>query len=999
MALEVVCAHRWPALLDELAARLRSLHTDPFAPARVIVSSRATGRVIGQEVARRLGISAGISYVTVRDLATELADGAGVARDLSRWRGTPLDLATWEAVGALSDEFPALAHAANHGRPGGRRAVATRLARLQRWYLDHAPGLLRSWIDGADEGPDGEELPARLAWQPELVRAASLALEVDPTETLEALADAARRDTTPTIVVALDEVTPADRALLSALADGAGLVALQPVSARHRGWVEALGGAVTEAVDLETPPPAVDIHDSHGPARQVEVLRDELTRAFAEDETLEPRDVLIVCPRPERYAHLLDAAFAPGGAHPGRTLRVQPVGAQDAGGVLDAAVALLRLGEGRATSSGLLELLLSPPLAHRWGFSDREAVTEFVAAAGIRWGLDAQHRASFDLGDIAQNTWIRGLDRLLVGLAVSPATDSGLGLTGTDAVGSSDLSTVGALCEVVSRIRRLVATTAAPATVPEWAARTRGLLTDLVGVGWDDQWQLLRVTQLLARLERDHLGGETTLTRHEFAHLLADAGRGFGARVAAGNGSLMVARLGELSHVRFRLVALLGVTDDAVPGRGGSVADAVDLGAAAPDERALRQAQLLAHASAAERLLVIRQRFSSHTGDKVASAAAVDWLVERLGVDPEVRAHPPTSTAEANFVGPDRATSFDIPALRGARARRNAGGRESRIARRRDDARRRPVGAIPAQVTLTQLERFLADPARAFLRSVAGIPLYRLAAVEDDLPLDLVGLEKWKVVTALVGSLQSGASLQSVIDRFQSREELPPGLLGKVAFEEAKADAVRLWNEAGPRWQRPVTDHAVDLVLDIAPLGRVRVVDSVRCRGGEALTVTASKGSGRLVRPWLEALALTASGVPTAGRAVRFGRLPNTYDDQVLATGVGEPDREAALSRLSAVVRAYALGQHRLVPVPVTPAIAYADAQAAGTFRREDWSGPTDWTTKVWPGMEESWRLFFDDDLNELFVDAPLPEDPAGASAFEAWALALYGNMQGVSDE
>ena len=49
--------------------------------------------------------------------------------------------------------------------------------------------------------------------------------------------------------------------------------------------------------------------------------------------------------------------------------------------------------------------------------------------------------------------------------------------------------------------------------------------------------------------------------------------------------------------------------------------------------------------------------------------------------------------------------------------------------------------------------------------------------------------------------------------------------------------------------------------------------------------------------------------------------------------------------------------------------------------------------------MEESWRLFFDDDLNELFVDAPLPEDPAGASAFEAWALALYGNMQGVSDE
>jgi exodeoxyribonuclease V gamma subunit len=999
MALEVVCTHRWPALLDELADRLRSLHTDPFARGRVIVSSRATGRVVSQEVARRLGISAGISYVTLRDLATELADAAGVARDLSRWRGTPLDLATWEAVGTLSEEFPALAHAAYHGRPGGRRAVATRLARLQRWYLDHAPGLLRSWLDGSDEGPDGEELPERLAWQPELARSASLALEVDPTETLVALADAARRDRTPTIAFALDEVTAADRTLLAALADGAGLAALQPATARHGEWVAALGGAAADADDVPAPPPAVVIHDSHGPARQVEVLRDELTRAFVEDETLEPRDVLIVCPRPERYAPLLDAAFAPNGAHPGRTLRVQPVGGQDGGGVLDATVALLRLGEGRATSSGLLELLLSPPLAHRWGFSDREAVTELVAAAGIRWGLDAQHRASFDLGDIAQNTWIRGLDRLLVGLAVSPATDSGLGLTGTDAVGSSDLSTVGALCEVVSRIRRLVATTAAPATVPEWAARTRGLLSDLVGVGWDDQWQVLRVTQLLARLERDHLGGETTLTRHEFAHLLADAGRGSASRVAAGNGSLMVARLGELSHVAIRLVALLGVTDDAVPGRGGSVADAIDLGAAAPDERALRRAQLSAHAVAAERLLVVRQRFSSHTNDLVAPPAAIDWLIARLGVAPEVHAHPPTSTADANFIGRTRETSFDAPALRGAWARRTGRSGPGSIARRRDQARRRPVGAPPAQVTLTQLERFLADPAKAFLRSVAGIPLYRPAAVQDDLPLDLVGLEKWKVITALIGSLQSGATLQSVIDRFQSREELPPGLLGKVAFDEAKADAVRLWNEAGPRFQRPVTDHAVDLTLEIPPLGRVRVVDSVRCRGGEALTVTASKGAGRLVRPWLEALALTASGLPTTGRAVRFGRLPNTYDDQVLATGVGEPDREAARDRLSAVARAYALGQHRLVPVPVTPAIAYADAQAAGTFRRADWTGPTDWTTRMWPGMEESWRLFLDDDLAELFLDAPLPEDPAGPSAFEAWALALYGNMQGVADE
>ena len=66
------------------------------------------------------------------------------------------------------------------------------------------------------------------------------------------------------------------------------------------------------------------------------------------------------------------------------------------------------------------------------------------------------------------------------------------------------------------------------------------------------------MTQLLARLGRDHLGGETTLTRHEFAHLLEATERST-RRVSAGNGSLHVIDLGELAHVSFRLVAMIGI--------------------------------------------------------------------------------------------------------------------------------------------------------------------------------------------------------------------------------------------------------------------------------------------------------------------------------------------------------------------------------------------------------------------------------------------------------
>ena len=67
-----------------------------------------------------------------------------------------------------------------------------------------------------------------------------------------------------------------------------------------------------------------------GRARQVEVLREVLVGLFAEDPTLEPRDVLVMCPDVEAVAPLVAATFglapdgeAPGDAHPGQTLRVR----------------------------------------------------------------------------------------------------------------------------------------------------------------------------------------------------------------------------------------------------------------------------------------------------------------------------------------------------------------------------------------------------------------------------------------------------------------------------------------------------------------------------------------------------------------------------------------------------------------------------------------------------------------------------------------------------
>lgn len=995
MDVELLTGRRWSTLLDALADRLRGTHTDPFAWSRVVVSSPATGRIVGQEIAARLGISAGIEYVTPARLMGQLAERAGVARDRSRWLGTPLEMATWEAIDELADQFPVLARAADPGRVGGRRATAQRIARLFRWYLDVSPDLLGGWLAGEDAGPDGEELAQRWAWQPALLRSAVDCLEVDPLDTLGATVNAAADDDVPTFVLAVDDLTAPQRAALEAFGS---LTVIAPLGSPGAAWAEALGADPADLGDDGTPNPTeVSLHDSHGPARQVEVLRDELTRAFEADPTLQPRDVAIVCPRPERYAHLLDAAFSNRveGGHPGRQLRVQQAAAPANNPVLMLLSTLLRLGELRASATDVVELLLSAPIAHRWRLNDRQAILELVGGSGIRWGMDAQHRAAFSLDGLAQNTWLRGLDRLLVGLAVSSGHEGSLQIAGTDAVEASDLETVGALCEIVSRLRRLIAETAAPATITEWVRRTRAILVDLIGPPRDDEWQVLHAHSVLSRFEADHVSSETRLTRGEFAHLLTAAESAPRARVAAGNGSLLVAPLGELRHVEFRLVALLGVTDDVVPGGSGLAPDAVDLGDIAPDQRRRRLDQLLGHARSAERLLIVRQSASQRTNDRVAPPSAVSWLLEELGVAPEPVAHPPTATSEANFASP---ASFDVAAHSGAVARRSASRAATVRLRRREQARLRPAGAAPAQVSVPQLARFLADPAKAFLRSAAGLPLFKEPSLNDDMPLELNGLAQWSVVTTLLDALKQGTPLETVIRTLRSNEELPPEEIGRSEFARAKARAELLWSKAGPAYRSEITDVPVDLEFDLAGLGTIRLVDEIRCRGGQALTMTPSKTADKLIGPWLESLALTAAGTPTPGSVYRFVQDPSNWSDVIVDHRlVGDPDPAAARARLETALRAYVLGQYRLIPAPATAAICYAEEIRRDRHKRGSWRGQPDYRHDKWSSMGEAWELFYDQEVADLFVDPPSAEDPANGqdSAFGAWAVALYTGLMG----
>lgn len=1003
MTLTVLQGNRWQELVSSLSAWLAEDPPGVFETVTVVVSSRSVARILRQSMAETLpqSICAGVEFVTLPQWVDAAARRHGYAEDLSAWRSARLQLAAVCALGGMLEEehSPVLSsHLGADGSPSRRMQLAGRLAHLLRRYVEWAPDMVSGWLEADGQEDDevtdatGSPLPRHLTWQPELLRRAMELLEVDPVETWQLLGEAMETDEAPrrTGFFALADVPTSHARLIEGHTRAHDSVLWQVEPHQAEDWSIALPGIRSQ---LDGPavagPASVEVHGSHGPQRQVEVLRDELCRRFDADPTLEPRDVLLVCPDPEKWWPHLTTVFSPArddpSAHPGRSLRVQLGSGTQKNLVLQLIHDVLRLADARATSSDITELLLLRPVAHRWRISNRrKQVTELAAAAGVRWGLDEKHRGMLGLVGVNQNTWLRGLDRLLAGLTLSPETTA-LPISGVHTVGTSDLELVGTLSELISRLRKFVHRSVSATTVAGWVERVRDLLADLVGPSYEDEWMVLEAHTALTDMLEHLSHNESQLTRMEFARLFDTATREFTPRPAVGNGSLPVVAIGELSHVHFHLICMLGVDDAAAPGE----ADLVNLGGHVPEHRRQRQAQLLSHARAADDVLIVSQNRDERTDEKLAEPTAVTSLLRDLGCSvTRVDGHPLHAHAEMNFIG--ERLSFDRHAMQAAHTLRSfQPGTPTAREERRLTALALTGSAFPSTATIEDLHRVLKDPAATFLQSTAAVRIFTPTQLRDELPLQLDGLESWGVQDRLLHALASGLPPERAAAAESRRESLPPKLIGRAMLQKPMANAMELWAAAKKDLAAARAEHRVTIDLD-----GLALQDSVTTHGGQLVHVVASKGIKHELLPWLQTLALAAMGLPARAVVHRMDR--QNFFDVCTRREIVAPPADVAHELLLMVSRAFRQGHVRLLPLPLEPALVYAGQLVGGQPDPRQWELRTREWEAPWRFLTPQWQLFYSDQApRELVQGKRTDRDPVSAqpSAFGAWAEALYVPM------
>ena len=370
---------------------------------------------------------------------------------------------------------------------------------------------------------------------------------------------------------------------------GAADDAARPHPGRHPGGSHARRAAAPgrrRRAPMSSPTTrSLQVHACHGRARQVEVVRDAILHLLADDPTLEPRDIIVMCPDIEVFAPLLHATFGDGGGRR-RTRRRLPAdrtpvdlhvrladrSLRQTNPVLGVVGKLLDLAGGRLTASQVLDLAGREPVRRRFRLDDDDLtrIARWAGDSGVRWGLDAAQRASYRLDRLAANTWQAGWDRVLVGVAMAEERQRLFGgVLPLDDVGSGDIDLAGRFAEFLERLRAIVDAFANPMPLDSWAEAIADAADSLTAATGRDAWQRIQLGRVLeevvADATTDGTVAPTALVLPEIRGLLADRLRGRPTRASFRTGHLTICTLVPMRSVPHRVVCLVGLDDGVFP--------------------------------------------------------------------------------------------------------------------------------------------------------------------------------------------------------------------------------------------------------------------------------------------------------------------------------------------------------------------------------------------------------------------------------------------------
>ncbi len=792
-------------------------------------------------------------------------------------------------------------------------------------------------------------------------------------------------------------------------------------------------GAVQHSIRVDAKPEPVaglvadgslQVHACHGEVRQLEVLRDALGRAFVDDPTLQPHEVLVLCPALDRFGPLVEAVFAQG-ALP-LPVRVGDRSLTTDEPIVQAVQAALALVSGRATLSEVLALVQLEPVRQRFGWSIEqvEQIAEWSEQLGARWGLLPHHRTAWGLpGELAAGTWRLVVDGLLAGVAMAAPTPRMVigGVAPFDDLDTDDAALAGSLADLLARLVDLHDAVQGERPVAAWIELLHRTVDEFTHPGDDPsrRQQVHRELTDVVRAATSPLGGvdgsaapcTVPLALADVRALLGDTLAERPGRLPLRSGSITVSSLVPQHGVPARVVCLLGLDDGAL--RAGTF-DGDDILGLRPcvgerhPRHESRQLLLDALLSASDRCIITCNGADLTTNKELPFIVPLVELLEtvdafggggeqRLSEHVVVR-HPrhgfDERALQPSVLPPavPHPFTFDPAMLAAAQARR--------AARSADTASTESpwlLAPVPFDVVeLDELVEAVGNPARTYLQRRLDVSMPEEASVADDgLAISVTPLGTSALGRGLLAVRRQGGDADEWEATARLDGALPPGQLSTAVLSSVRAEVVA-FEESAAEWDIPLSGGDELLVDVVTPATLYDTPVALSVRGKVAGVVPGPDGPRvvdlRFARPrpsFRLALALRVaaaqlhepahdwSGVLVT-RAAEAGRKQLTTVTGLCIRGEGEQRAANAHALLGTAAQLLAWARRDAVPFldRTSYHLAIGDLSAAYDLLDKDLDDR--FQGLLWPDLS----------IEALQRDPVLPTDPPAVQA-----VAVDGSM------
>ncbi len=575
--------------------------------------------------------------------------------------------------------------------------------------------------------------------------------------------------------------------------------------------------ATAQKLKINPEDDSVQVHSCHSPLREVEVLYDHMLEWFERDPTLAPRDILVMTPDIEAYAPFIHAVF---GVPENDTLRIPYCVADrtpaQQSTVVNAFMRLIALSKCRFRASEVLGLLETRVVHEKFGLTEAELdiIRRWVRSTNIRWGIDAAHRQALGLPAVQEHTWRHGLDRLLLGYAMSSGGERTFaGILPFDGIEGDVADTLGKFAGFVESLFDAAGALAKPRTMTQWEQVLLGLLERFFVDTDESHAELLTVRTAVRQISRNanvaKFDGavEPAVVLEALERELAEdkVGTGFLA------GGVTFCALKPMRSIPFRVICLLGMNDTVFPRTDRHLGFDLMALKQMPGDRSVREDDrylfLETLISARDRLYVSYVGQSQRDNSTLQPSVLVTELLDYIGrgfelpnkdiiKDHVLRKHRLQAFSTVYFDGSDK-RFFSYSAAN------CTAGQQTYM------ARTVPTVFVTAPLpepepewrtlTLDDLAEFLCNPAKLLVTRRLGARL----PVEEEPPPDnesfaLTGLDKYFVKQQAVDAAVERRPLDTQYLLLKAAGALPPGEAGRVGWYDTTHEAKNVVEKLAP---------------------------------------------------------------------------------------------------------------------------------------------------------------------------------------------------------